>query len=724
MDNDQKQFIFNNYARLSVEDHTISLCANEPAVVLKAGRTFKRNKAQLDRLDALNLKLPDADPLFGVDLSWAYREYIVHLLSTSGDEAEQALPLGQNPPQPIVPPNRQTAKSPPAGRTPATQHLYLFNVIVALEWHPGPRYLQQLRWAFRRASDFLYDVTDGFMAFGQVVFGGPEIMNCADIQIMASNRLLPRSWVSGMHEPAKYMPIRAGRGIWHKNNRVSISWEEPEAYRTLIHEWAHYALELRDEYLELRQVAPATPAGSGDVLIDMQDTKKIVVPQISMISQSIMATIEGTSELVPRGSGDNAARRASVWEYLASRNHFPSDKPHEPLDGPGQLPLPLPRTRCLGVLEALAAAATPTKRNGATFHASDGLWFRPPDSIQPEHCWVYALRGPRNDPTGLIAQGTLDARATVDGFRLLGVEPGDSVVLIGQNSRGAQIILTNTIHGAERDRPLDDDAWQPATPDIFPLIDIIPTPLDDERPLTSVRVCVTTRGGPPPDSALVFALGDPMRRFEAKLRNAYGETWMSEPLDLPTLDGHALLRWGDKLVISAFSQGGGPNTNTPVGPPPISAGSSEGNLMLFFGDEEFARNPDAFADKKYDRVRVVTTLIHGMTETLPGAAQARSYTFSLAGTKNLPAELNPTLVMHFDTSGTRADGDLLVYRQTDQHTWIRLSTYCRPGSSFVAVALRDEDAGGALLASDSPTSCVERYRLYLLPRGAMDRGPV
>src|SRR5262249_55091972 len=149
--------------------------------------------------------------------------------------------------------------------TPEDARLCLFNVLVALEWNPDQAYMRQLEWAFRRASDFLYDATDGTMAFGQVVFGGPELMDAADIQIMASNRLLARSWVSGLHIPRKYMPIRVGRGVWHKNNLASIPWDEPEAYRTLVHEWGHYALELRDAYLEQRALVPLEGAGGAGV---------------------------------------------------------------------------------------------------------------------------------------------------------------------------------------------------------------------------------------------------------------------------------------------------------------------------------------------------------------------------------------------------------------------------------------------------------------------------
>src|SRR3954451_14166108 len=98
----------------------------------------------------------------------------------------------------------------------------LFNVVVALEWTPSAAFLDELRHAFTAASHLLYDVTDGFMAIGQVVVGGPVLMPVADIQMFASNRLLPRSSVFGLLNPAEYRPIRLGRGLWDKNEHRAI----------------------------------------------------------------------------------------------------------------------------------------------------------------------------------------------------------------------------------------------------------------------------------------------------------------------------------------------------------------------------------------------------------------------------------------------------------------------------------------------------------------------
>jgi hypothetical protein len=709
MDTGHKSIIFNNYAQLSFAGPMVALYTDDPVVRLEEDQTYFRTNAQKGRLNAPQRPRLTGDPLqlFGTDLDWAYRRYIVHLLSMTGDGTDASLPLGLAPAQPISDLSRTAA---PTEQDP--QQLYLFNVIVALEWHPNQRYLQQLQWAFRRASDFLYDATDGFMAFGQVVFGGPEMLDCADIQIMASNRLLPRSWVSGLHEDAKYMPIRAGRGIWHKNNRVSVAWDEPEAYRTLVHEWCHYALELRDKYLKPHTVGSAPGDGTSNVLVEMaQGSKTVVIPQISLAIQSIMSTLEGTSELVPQEPDPSLMGKDYVWEVIKDKNHFPFTKEHKVLDGPEQLRLPLPCFRYIGTL---AGDGTSTGPAGVTSSIAasqprEGLRFSiPKDKVNAEHCWVYVLHEPPDGPPSLIAQGTLDAQSEDKGFWLFGAALHDTVVLIGQTSNDATVVLGNVITSLDGDAPFTEATWQELTPTTFPMIDVLPSHVESEDQIAQISVWVTSAPGALPNDVWVFPLGDPAGGHKLKQLNPPNpSSWQSAPLEVPTLDGHVLLRWDDKLVISTFSQGGGPATNTPVGPPPISAGSSEGNLMLFFAPSDDTTN--------YSDVRVVTTLIHGMPYTVQGREQARSYAFSLASTKPLPKGLNPTLILYYDTYTAHGEGDFLVYHQNASGNWGQLPTYCQPGASFAAVPLGDEQAGGTLIADEALAQRIERYRLYWLP---------
>ena len=46
--------------------------------------------------------------------------------------------------------------------------LILFNVVIAIEWNANDAYLAELERAMRYGSEYLYDVSNGQMAFGQV----------------------------------------------------------------------------------------------------------------------------------------------------------------------------------------------------------------------------------------------------------------------------------------------------------------------------------------------------------------------------------------------------------------------------------------------------------------------------------------------------------------------------------------------------------------------------
>ncbi|HEY0737698.1 MAG TPA: hypothetical protein VGD69_22460, partial [Herpetosiphonaceae bacterium] len=611
---------------LYADDPVIQL---EPFAYDEADRP-RRVPSQLARLQEKNITVDD--PIFDSAIDWPFREFKVFVQGGASDTAADpgdkrpGVVLGFDPPQP-----RRTPQPDVGSAGPTETRICLFSVIVALEWQPTAKYVQQLKWAFRAASDFLYDVTDGYFAFGQVLIGGPELMDCADVQILASNRLLPRSWVSGLHEDRKYMPIRVGRGIWHKNNRVSIPWDEPEAYRTLIHEWAHYALELRDSYLETHYVsvgAPHNHAHDADYVL-LRGEHPLVIPQISITTESIMASLEGTSELVPQMGSKAAGQSESPWEEIRKRNRYRKlefDPNSRTLEGPGRLPLPLPLIHLTDELKQAQQAWPP----------ADAILNDFPKGVQFDHCWAYVVKGSLSAPLGLVAQGSIDARASQRGFRLLGVAVDNTVVLIGRDHSDRSIVVAGRIDAietpeGERDAVVKIGEWTNVTPEHFPLVDVVPSEeLRDNGQMARIAINVSGE----PGSAWVFPLGygDP-EQIEA---NQFRE--------VPTLDGHVLVTWDDggKLVISSFSQGGNPQTGTPTGGPPITAGSSEGNSMLFFADKNLIRD--------YSSTKIVTTLIHTAAELdqLPDGAQARGYAFSLSCNTALPTELDPTLILYFD----------------------------------------------------------------------------
>ena len=66
--------------------------------------------------------------------------------------------------------------------------LILFNLLVSVEWDADQTYLDDLELAMQRASSYLWDVTDGQMALGQVrIVDSSKHWQEADIQVLASN---------------------------------------------------------------------------------------------------------------------------------------------------------------------------------------------------------------------------------------------------------------------------------------------------------------------------------------------------------------------------------------------------------------------------------------------------------------------------------------------------------------------------------------------------------
>ncbi|HEX6738994.1 MAG TPA: hypothetical protein VF310_12015, partial [Vicinamibacteria bacterium] len=179
----------------------------------------------------------------------------------------------------------------------------------------------------------------------------------------------------------------------------------------------------------------------------------------------------------------------------------------------------------------------------------------------------------------------------------------------------------------------------------------------------------------------------------------------------------------ERLAIASFSQGGGPDSHGPFAPIPITAGSSDGDVMLFFYGEV---NGDTGG---ISQVKVITTIDNG-AQGAPPEDQARpwSYPFTLASNARLPTEFCPTLIVQFATPEERdlLTGDLLICRLVEREgdpRWVAQPTYLPAGATFAATPLAKldeaaaEQPGGSLIAREQPeTGRVERYQLWWVPR--------
>jgi hypothetical protein len=614
---------------------------------------------------------------FGESLDWAYRSYKV-----------------------VKPTDRRIFRD----------YLYLFNVLVALEWHPDTVYLDQLASAFKRASDYLFDVTDGWMAFGQVVFGGPELMAGADFQLMASSHLHPRAWVGGLH-PAechkndeKYMPILAGRGFWNIRQYNVIPWEEPEGYRTLVHEWCHYALNFKDEYLETRQiVAPAdvrVPVTS-ELSLFRPPLTTIVMPTVTLAGESIMATTEGISEIVTH----QWRKLHKLYPRIPEQRDAAEVRP-----GPQRLPMALPHYRVITAQTPASSVYFPAW--GKTRDSLTRL--NVPHDVQLERCWLYLLKGKANGsdlPARIIAQGTLESRTAEHDFPILGADSGDTVILIAEQYDNPPVVLS----GAVDTGTIID--WKSVTPAAVPAMALVPAPIAPNTPLAPVSAHLQIASGhsdmPLPQSIGIYPLGPVSAPHVLNVKKAQQGVWTSKPQDMATLDGHLLMRWQDgTLMIHTFSQGGdGPKSGSTHPSNPINGGSSDGNAMLFMykADER---------DEVDYKTKVITTRVHGLTGA-PQGGRERGYAYSVTCNEPLPLDLSPTLILHFDPLAEEDErelftGDRRVCRWRPETGWEPLPTYIPPGYRFAILPLTA--ATGGSLIDPTATLRVEYFKVCWVPR--------
>lgn len=144
--------------------------------------------------------------------------------------------------------------------------LVLFNLRASLEWEPAGSspFLAELRQGLRQASAYLYDLSEGQMAFGPVaVQTGGRGWKSADLRFRAANDARPSAAVGGITPARRSYTAQAGVSTVYAAGEITLgrywdgrlasdpasgAWNHANGLRTLAHEWAHYALFLYDEY--------------------------------------------------------------------------------------------------------------------------------------------------------------------------------------------------------------------------------------------------------------------------------------------------------------------------------------------------------------------------------------------------------------------------------------------------------------------------------------------
>lgn len=178
--------------------------------------------------------------------------------------------------------------------------LILFNLVISIEWDANEAYLEQIARAVRSAADYLFDVTDGQMAFERVaIYDNAAHWFDADIQISTKNVVRPHAYVGGITADDAAQVIRVGRQ-WDGNTGSSGDWDEPEGYRTLVHEFGHYALYLYDSYFMLAETNGILNPLPGSCISPSPDGRDKAVWGNDATNASIMDYQYHSSELADR----------------------------------------------------------------------------------------------------------------------------------------------------------------------------------------------------------------------------------------------------------------------------------------------------------------------------------------------------------------------------------------------------------------------------------------
>jgi hypothetical protein len=391
-----------------------------------------------------------------------------------------------------------------AGRAaaPATQ---TFDITVSLEWNPGRQdapgaslpetlaaagcptdaqatYLDDLRAGLEDASRYLYAYSRGRFALGTVTVDlEGSHWNQADIRILADSSYRPVADVGGIiGTPTRNISATTGVSVtfypgaatlgrgWNGLGGRCGAWSQPEGWRTIGHEWAHYGLFLWDEYYEQFSIREQYCTTTGFPRVDLRRGERASAATDSG-RDSVMAYQYSTDQLWVAGTPESCARTpqmrvngVSNWETM--RRFYPT------IGSPDDLPT-APAPAPTFVLSTSASEPTTARIKVEGFPASHDI------------ARAYIVRGAGSaPPTRIIGQGDLvageqaallGARPSRDDRAHIGVEQWNS------GSAGARFVypadsaaapaLDTTPGAPPAVLPITRSTWQPALR-IIPLV--------------------------------------------------------------------------------------------------------------------------------------------------------------------------------------------------------------------------------------------------------------
>ncbi len=227
--------------------------------------------------------------------------------------------------------------------------LLLFHVDMVLEWDArnDETFQTDLVDGIKRASELLYDVTDGQAALGQVrILQSKELWPFADVVVLANNAMRPSAAIGGftqvpISETVKISPTETkviSNAYSNNQIRMGTVWDPfgeytadlgPDWWQALAHEFAHYLLFLPDNYLGFKD---------GDTLGKINCQGSFMTSTFDP-EYSEFLTEEGWQDACQTSLAERTTGRTD-WETIT--NFYPMLQAPEDgvgIEGPSNLPL-------------------------------------------------------------------------------------------------------------------------------------------------------------------------------------------------------------------------------------------------------------------------------------------------------------------------------------------------------------------------------------------------
>lgn len=609
--------------------------------------------------------------------------------------------------------------------------LVLYNLVVSVEWQvyseadhnpaiPTETFLKELYRSLRLASKYLYDVTDGQFAFGTVtIYDNGRHWHDADLQILVSNQVRPSATVGGIVESGPFTyTSSAGKAsvVYPGFFRMGRKWDgaggsvgsldEKAAVRTLIHEFAHYALFLEDQYYLVQSDGSSVQAHctSQQNFIDGPEEPMASIMQWQYTRSEL--SWQGNNPLLWSKACEQTQQWAvhgeSDWETVVGiyadqqepprwRILTPADRDGMANDGPAFMPLGLPQ---ITVVAPDNPAEILTSANAFTIdvHGATGALL-PAQSVE-----IYAFEEENGEVVRITDQGTPNSRGKIE---LLGIQPNDTLKAIQWD--GTMFVSTQLAPSTTA-LSLQPAAWNP----ILDATPFLPNLVLEKSAGITVTVSHLPLGATPFDVTL-FAIGT-SAKVTATLQADVDQSdvyvgVLNFSAESPFSEGHLWLRARDALgqpleTVTTYALGAGAPSSYGRAHPPLHPASSDGNLRLYIPDESIS-----------DRASIIVMQTRGIP-ALPTNVTLMSTPYTIRASDGITQIEKSLLTMYFNQKAVDALDDLHqlhIYHWDEQgNQWTDQGGDVDERFNFIAASI-DQVGVYAVVAAES----VLQSQIYL-----------